>query len=591
MNETIYDWVKGQEAIFTRTVEITDGWSWNLKEHIRRCFLYKHSQFERDNENRDKRPFKNIVRGFLDVRYRTEGFDVKDIELYVNDPEIYYKSFLVKKFHEDWALEHSIDTFIDEVVESIADYGGVLVKNVNEVKPDVVDLQTIAFCNQHNILSRPFAIKHMMSPDELRDMQENGWGEESNGATIGIEALIDLTKDEQELHDGEIEVYEVYGVLSESWLKGGESKKGVRQEQIIAYYKNSEDKETGVTLFKSKVPKELFKFLAPDKVFNRALGWGGIESLFDPQVWTNFSEIQMMSMLEISSKILYKTTDPTFKTRNNLNNVDQGQVLTLAEGKDISQLDTSPRNLVVFENAIRKWQDQAQMIESASEPLLGQPPSSGTPFKLYEAQLVEGKGTHHYRQGKIAVFIDEVYRDWVLPYIAKEITKEQKFLSELSADELQKVSNAVVSNRTAEFIKERILNGELITPEDEQEFALKAREQFLKGGNKRFLKILKDELSDAPLKVKTNIAGKQKNLALLTDKLVNVLRQFISTPAIRQDPDMVKLLNVILESSGLTPIMFGSGPQPQQQENTTGGATEPLKALSQAVQGAAPANA
>ena len=77
-------------------------------------------------------------------------------------------------------------------------------------------------------------------------------------------------------------------------------------------------------------------------------------------------------------------------------------------------------------------------------------------------------------------------------------------------------------------------------------------------------------------------------MALLTDKLVNVLRQFIATPEIRQDPQMVKLLNTILESSGMSPIMFAGAGITQQQG---GGGTEPLKALSGAVKEAAPAMA
>ena len=92
------------------------------------------------------------------------------------------------------------------------------------------------------------------------------------------------------------------------------------------------------------------------------------------------------------------------------------------------------------------------------------------------------------------------------------------------------------------MVIEKILNGELIQPQETEQFKLQAREGFLKGGNKKFIEILKDELKDAPIKVKTNIVNKQKNLALLTDKVVNVLRQFIATPAIGQDPEMIKLL-------------------------------------------------
>ena len=84
MNTNIYDFVTESVAGFLSPIEIAEGWSWSFKDFIRKSFLYKNSQFERENDNRDKRPFKNIIRPILNIQYRTEGFDVKDIELFVN---------------------------------------------------------------------------------------------------------------------------------------------------------------------------------------------------------------------------------------------------------------------------------------------------------------------------------------------------------------------------------------------------------------------------------------------------------------------------------------------------------------------------
>ena len=150
---SIYDYVTEQESGFKNPIILEEGWWWNFKEHVRKSYLYKNSQFERENEKRDKRPFKNVIRPILNIQYRTEGFDVKDIEIYVDNPETYYKSFLVQKFHDKWALRNEIDTFIDELVESYVDYGGVLVKNVKGVRPEVVDLRTLAFCDQTDLMS------------------------------------------------------------------------------------------------------------------------------------------------------------------------------------------------------------------------------------------------------------------------------------------------------------------------------------------------------------------------------------------------------------------------------------------------------
>jgi hypothetical protein len=574
----IYDLVKSEESNFFKPITLEDGWDWSMKEHLRRSFLYKHSQFEENNDNRRERPFKNIIRPILNAAYRTEGFDVKDIELYVDNPDIYFKSFLVDKYHDDWALDNSIDTFIDEVVVSYVDYGGTLVKNSGGIRPEVVDLRTICFCNQKDILSSPFAFKYKYTPSELRKMAKEGkWGDGDKKATISVDDLITMNKGEKE-----IEVYEVYGELPANWI-GIDSKDDVLQFQIVSFYKDGNKKDIGNSLFKSKLPKLPFKMLKRDDIKGRALGFGGVEELFEPQIWTNFSEIKITEMLQAAAKIIHKTTDATFKTRNNLRNIDNNEVLVLGEGKDITQLDVSPRNLPVFNDAVKRWEEHAQTMGSASEALLGETPNSGTPFKLYEAQSIEGKGMHKYRQGQIAVFIDEIYREWIIPHIEKEITKEHTFLSELSFDELQKISEQIVDNEINKLNKKRILNGELIDKNLVEEDKNKIRQNFLKGGNKRFIKILSKELEDVSLKVKTNIANKQKNLALLTDKIVNVLRQFISTPEIRQDPEMVKLLNTILESSGMSPIMFSSSiiKTPVQQIQGKGGTTEPLTSLAE----------
>ena len=570
--ETVFDCIKKQEVNYQKPVTLIDGWDWSMKDHLRRSFLYKNSQFEENNEDRELRPNKNIILAIRNVENRTEGFDVKDIELYVNDADEYYKSFLVRKYHDKWALENSMDTFIDDMVDSYGDYGGVLVRNTNENRPEVIDLQSLAFCNQTDILAYPFCIKHIFSQAQLRKMDK--WGLDENGADVSIEDFIILCKDENGEEKDEIEVYELHGLLPKEWMSdertAEESKKDLSQVQIVAYYKKQDGQEQGVTLFKKREPKLPFKFLARDKIVGRALGRGGVEELFEPQKWTNWNEITITEMLNSASKTLYKSTDPSFKNNNNLSGVNNNEVLTLQEGRDIGQIDTYPRNAVVFNEALIRWESHAQTLGSASQELLSGGTNAGTPFKLFEAQVMEDKSMHRFRQGQIAVFMDEVYRDWILPHIAQDIANDHNFLADLSADEMQGISKNVANKEWNKYVMDKIApigkDGEIPT-EDKDAFIANAQQEFINGGLKRFVEIWKDDIKK-PLDVFTNIAGKQKNLALLTDKLTNVLRQFLAAPQLRQDPEMVKLLNVILESSGMSPIMFGSAPMsqmPQQQ--------------------------
>ena len=568
---TIFSFIQEQESLYKQPIPLEEGWYWGMKDHIRRSFLYKHSQFEQNNEDRETRPFKNIVRPILNVQYRTEGFDVKDIEIYVDNPDTYYKSFLIKKYHDKWALTNAIDTFIDELVESFVDYGGVLVKNVKGVRPEVVDLRTVSFCDQTDFLSGPFAIKHFYSPSQLKDMESVGWGK--TGATITIDDLILKAENSknQNNDNGEtktpgkyLEIYEVHNVSERDFdITSVDSDP---QIIICGFYNDDNGNPHGVTLFKNKEPKLPFKFLKRDPIQGRALGWGGIEELFEPQMWTNFAEITIAGMLEHASKVYYVTTDPKFKGQI-ITDRDNGSILDLQPNGEFRQVDNQPRNMTMFENYQVKMHEHAMEIGSASDLALSKEPASGTPFKSVELQVAESNSLHLWRQGRIATFLDEIYRDWIIPQLGKELTKGTKFLSELSSDEMISVSEALMTSVANDKMKKALITGENISRQQYDEVRAVVGETFNKSGNKKFLELLKDEMTGEKLSVSTNIAGKQKDLAKMTDKLVNTIRQFIASPEIRQDPDMRQMLNAVLESSGLSPLKYNPvRQQPNMQD-------------------------
>lgn len=581
----IVELIKIQESEFQNEIPILDGMDWNMQHHIKLTILYKHSVFEtgstmhgtdRNNDHsysNDDKPFKNIIRPILNLQYRTEGFDVTDIELFVDDSEQYYKSFLLRKFHEKWAREQKLDTFIDELVESYVDFGGVLVKNVKGARPEVVPLVSLAFADQTDILSGPFGIKHFFTPDQLRKKEKFGWENIEEIIAIAENTKAQARNDRKTETPGKyIEIYEVHNVDDEDEKD--------RQMFIVNIQNNSGNKEAGTVLFQGKEPKDLFKFLKRGTFYGRALGFGGAEELFEAQVWTNYAQIQIKAMLDAASKIIHKTTDPNFANRNRMDSVENNEILVLEEGHDIAQMDTTPRNLQAFDNYVTQWEEHGRIMGSVADISLGEQPASGTPFKSVEAQLIEGRGLHEYRKGQIATFVDEIYMDWIVPHLAREVSKDQEFLAELDLDEMTSVANALIENQANTFVKERILSGQLVFLEEVEARREQVKADFEKGGNKRFLKILKGEMKDAPVTVRVNIAGKQKDLAKMTDKMVNILRQIIATPQILQDPNMVKLLNRIFEASGFSPIAMGTiTPIPQQVEGSA--STQPLKQIAQ----------
>ena len=587
--QDIYAYITQEETNYKLPIDLM-GWDWSMYKHIQTAFYYKHGKFTQNTNAADDRPYKNIVRPILNLQYRTEDIDVKDIFLYIDDPDKYHLSFLIKKYHDDvFVKEYNLDELWDDLNESRIDYGGGILRKVDPV-PELVPLSQIAFCDQTDMLSGPIGIKHYYSPDQLLEMSKVGWGDEKNGATISLEDLIILADSNKDNRDDTrknktpgkyIEIYEVHGNLPASFLNDNESGKYVSQMQIVAFYTKEGGESEGVTLFKGKEKELPFKLALRDKVDGRALGFGGVEELEESQVWTNYNQIRFKQLLDSAAKTIFQTDDPAFANRNKIANMENNEITVVDEGKTVRQIDTFPRNATLFERYTAEWEQHAQQIGAANDSIMGENPASGTPFALQELVTQESRGLHNFRRGKFAKFIEIVYREWIIPHIIREITKGKRFLSELAMDELEMVVDKVVTNHTNEFLKKMTLNGQVVTPEEKELFKQATREEFM-GKSEKFVEILKDEFKGLPVQIGINIAGKQKDMPSQVDKLVNVFRQVASTPQVLDDPRMAKLFNQILESSGLSPIDFGTF-RITNTEQVPASATAPIAEQSQTI--------
>ena len=526
MTNDIYSYILEQEVAFRLPVRIMENYEWSAYEHINTTVLYKNSTYKTGKD--DNKPFKNINRPILNLQYRAEGFDVKDIVLFINDKYKYFKSFLVKKYHEIWARLNNLDTFIDEMVESYVDFGAALAKDVNKIRPEIVPLQRLVFFDQTDILSGPICEKHFYAPDQLKEMEKKGWK--------NIEDVIVLSKQEKQDNSmgkvqiktpGKyIEVYEIHGVFPDAWLDGGvsyfEDEKYTRQIHICTFYQDRDGNKKGISLFSGKEKEHPYKLILRDKMEGRAIGIGGAEELFEPQVWVNYDIIRKKEMLDMAAKVIFQTADKKFANRNKTFNLSQGEILITEEGKRIEQVNTSPVNYQLFDNATQEWEQHARQMGAATESIMGESPTAGTPFKLQELITAESHSLHEYRKGKLATFLGEIYRDWIIPHIAREITAGKEFLAKLDLSELQQVADGLVKCEVNKQLTEMILNGQMISEEETEIFREQVRESFMSGGDKRFIEILKDELKNAPIDVEVNIAGKQKSLNQVTDKLVSI---------------------------------------------------------------------
>jgi hypothetical protein len=563
-DKDIYSYIKSEEVSFKTTrVPLTSSKDWNMSEHIERCTAVSGGFFF-NGINDGSRPYDDIVTPVIDVAFRLEGFNVKDIVPYVEDIEQSYKSFLIKKFHPQWARKNQLDLLIDEIVESSIIYDLVLVKDVNSVRPEVVSLQDIAFCDQTDVLSGPICLRHQYSISDILEYKGK-WDDKKIEEVVTMAKAskkVKIAGDREAKTPGKyIECYELYGSFPESWLReDGDPEKYVDQMHLINYYTSSDGAKNGITLYKGKSKKitDKFKALKIDTVRskNRACGRSIVERLFEPQVWNNYSAIKIKKMLDSAVNLLQ--TDSEEYGNKKVSELKENTVLKHEPGRPLVRVDMGIQNITAHENMALKAQNSARMLGSASEASLGKNPTAGTPFALQDLIVNEGAGIHEYRGGKIASFFSDIlYPDLILKYLVDDMVSGKKFSEELTLDEMKEVSDKIAITESNKRIKDLILAGNVVTKEQQDLMLQVFRDGFKKGGNRKFFEIIKDEMKDIPIKVFINIKGKQRDMVKNADSLTKIIQFTIANAqAIQSVPGISKAVNELLEEVGMSAIDF-----------------------------------
>lgn len=575
--QDIYSFAETQETSFeTEEIQVGENWYWNFRRHVQMLFHLKNGVFF-TGANDWMRQFKNLMEGILELSAWTEDIEVKDVTFFIEGDDDRALTFLVKKYHDEvYVREHDLDKLFDEITESDLLYGGVLVQK-GAKRPEVVQLNRVAFCDQTQFKGGPRAVKLNFSPSQLKAMKKRGWGEERNGATMSLEDLCYLASYEKDAPGAigtksnntpgkTIEVYIVRGDMPESWLKdGGDEETYISQVQIIALYTDEKENKVGVTLYR-KEEEDGDKFFSSSDVEGRALGRGVGEKLLPDQVWWNWKNIHRNNLLEAASKVPLVTDDPNWTQKNKIQDMENLEVTVIEEGKKVLPVTTAMlANIQVFEKAMAEDFQHAQFVGQAFDSLMGKEESAGTTFRGQERLVAQGRGPHERRRGQRAKFIEELYRWDILPRMIREITKGKKFIATLSVEEMAWVADQMATKAVNKRIKEMVLNlreGQQPPTKEEQMMMMQVfKESFFKKGNKHLLEIVKDELEGVADRIGINIAGKQKNLSGLSDRILSIVETAMVNPQFRASIEangMTKAFNDILEYGGLSPVDFNA---------------------------------
>lgn len=544
----------------TGYIELTPGLTFSQYQTLKTIDFYSNSRYLKgntDSKGRDK-PFYNIVNSVVDTSVVATDIDTKDIQLVADDKNNYIKAFLLSKDIYNWMKESDFGCFLNEMGETRARYGGVLVKKCiekdedskeEELKIEVVSWKN-AYVDPVYIEDGVIIEKHYLLPTDLYD-KKGVWDDNAIN-----EIVKQYAKNKNYIASStRVTVLEVHGTFPETY----DPKIGDKGDETLfkkmVFYIGGDAKSKQVILYSEDEKESPYKYLAWKPIVGRSLGRGVVEEGIEAQVWTNDAMIKEREAMELGSKVVFKTTSK--KIANNITGVDNGHVIELDANEDFSQVNTLSNAIPEYRNLQDRWWSQYERATSAYDAQRGETPPSGQPYRLQALVQQQSSGMFDYRREEAGLFITEIFEDWVLPFCIKRFNKEHILAFEFSSDELKMIDKSFATFNANQLAKETMLSGKLVTPEMYDAYFNSTLEQVKTTKAQRFIEIPKDYFKNIKVQVSIITTGENKNKQAIMESLNNLMM----TPSAQQYPELTKeIFGKLMEMSGagISPAMITS---------------------------------
>jgi hypothetical protein len=575
-NTNIFEQIRQENKNFyDQNISVVPGYSFNQYDTLKRAHLYLNSKFENGGTYLNRELiFYNIVTPPCEVATKMLNVDTKNIRLWATNPKSYFSTYLLEKELKLWLKRSKMGKLLNKIAEDTPKYGSFVLEKT-KTGAEAVDLRRlINDPTVENIKdSRFITTVHYMTPTQLR---ESGWDDvdvaiERFGSTELPEAFQDEYGNVNQLQSTPyIKVHKRYGEVPKSWIDGGKSDEMVRTLFIVAgaedQMMNEDGKpigELGVILFKSRWYKEYpYRDFHYVRVPGRWLGMGVVEMLFDMQSRVNELKNTQRFSMELSSLTLFQTKDKTI-VKNALTDLQNGDVLYSPNG--IEPVANEERNLQAFKTEQDDYMHHADRLTFAYEAVTGASLPSSTPATNALLATQQATSVFAFKRENLTLFLQEFFNDLVLPQLFKDLTPEHILRFTGNAMELYKIDEASAEIVANDFIKDKVIKGEV--PELEELEALKqlAIERYRKTGESRFLKIKEKFYDDVEFEFDFIIGNEQVDPNVIAQNTQAVLMAVAQNPMILQDPRIKMLFFKYAETLGVSPAEMELADEQSQQ--------------------------
>jgi len=578
MAHPIIQELEQQKKDYDTDVEIVPGFKWNQKTTLEMIEHYSNSRYylsgQTDDMGREK-PFYNIVNANVDVSVVATDISRKDIRVKARDPQDWDKSFLLEKEVQEWMRVQDFAKKLNEMNETRARYGGVLVKKIEkdgELKLEVPAWKNL-ITDQIDIEDGVIVETHFMTPLQL-NRKRDSWD--------NIDEAIERAEEESDKSpQGQATVFEITGEFPETFDDSVEDPDPTKYK-LMKFFVAGEDDQKQVVLWSEELKDRQYKYLSWKNRPGRSLGVGVVEEGEEAQVWINDTKQREKEAMELGSKTIF-ATDSKGLENNILTDMDNGYIVRLDEGDQFNQVNTLTNALPQFDALVNSWFQQFENASSVTDAQRGDTPPSGTPFRLQQLVLQQTASMFDYRKQEMGIFLQEIFKDWVIPHLKKKIKRQHILRSDLTAQELKTLDKNFRTRRANDIIVDKVINNPSEVTREKYEELQNNIDLLLKAeGEDRFFNIPDKYLDDVEGDIIINITNEQREKQAILESLSNIFTTVSqtfdpNTGEFRalQDPTMSNLFGRIIEASGvgISPVELGIGlgedksPDLQQQLN------------------------
>lgn len=527
----IYKTIENEITEYTSgTVQISEGHTFSQFKLVNRIARYQNEIYPEGkiDAQGDYKYWFNIVSPRVDTEMKNIDFDTKDIMLYSKQTKDATAIFLLTSKLQEWLRDTGQSLKINDVVEAGSSWGNVVLKKIED-DYEIVDLKNFYVINQtaETLDDTTVIERHILTQSDLRSKKGIWDNVEKVIENCGKKEIVKIKGQvSTQTQTPYYEIYERNGEISEKMFNEAKGKKGGRDNIYILakiIVAGLGDKKNQNILYVEEMKKMPYKEYHRGRYIGRWFRQGLYELLFDVQTRANEIGNQIAKGLKWSSKVLFKSKDRLI-VQNVMTDLDNGDIIRT---EDIQQVEVRMQGL---DQLIADWNrimELADKLCNSYEITTGETMPAGTPFRLAKTLDINANKLFDFIREKLGLTIEDVFQDWILPDLIKEIKKDDVLRLTGDSRYLQRYYEMVINS----WYRKNLI----FLPPHNQEIAEMMKQQKMEELKKRpqaIVKLKKGMFNDIKARCRVVITGENVGLVAELDTL-NSFIQLEADPARR----------------------------------------------------------